>query len=137
MVRAAHARRASYCAQVRTRVRLQKYQEKLKCDTDDLATAFNDTRDSLHDSLTTPFHSFSGYSGFLWGEIVKRDYWWDRDKEEVRIVSCAQTCTQACWAADGNGTIDPVYIGSISGIADGMSIGEAVLLSTGTSIPVQ
>jgi len=69
---------------------LQKYQEKLKCDTDDLATAFNDTRDSLHDSLTTPFHSFSGYSGFLWGEIVKRDYWWDRDKEEAKVLKSIQ-----------------------------------------------
>jgi insulysin len=66
---------------------LQKYQSKLACDTKDQISNFNDTRDSLHDSLTTPYHSLSGYTGFLWGEIVKRDYWWHRDHAEAKVLN--------------------------------------------------
>merc|ERR1711998_528783 len=53
----------------------------------------NDTRDSLHDSYTTPYHSLSGYSGFLWAEILKRTYLWDRDHIQAKVLDTIE-CSQ-------------------------------------------
>jgi insulysin len=70
---------------------MRGYGDKLSCDTHHRQRVFNDTRDSLHDSLRTPYESLSSLSDFFWDEITTREYWWKRDLEKatlLRTISC-------------------------------------------------
>jgi len=65
---------------------LRGYGDKLSCDSHHHLRQFNDTRDSLHDSLTTPYDGLSSLSDFFWEEITNREYWWKRDLEKADLL---------------------------------------------------
>jgi insulysin len=78
---------------MRDRVRffLRNYADKLKCDSADHLSDFNDTKTSLHDQLVTPYSSLAKLSDFYWDEIRSREYWWNRDVEKASLlkgISC-------------------------------------------------
>lgn len=75
----------------RVRIFLRKYADKMKCDSTDRLSDFNDTKTSLHDSLVTPYSSLAKLSDFYWDEIRSREYWWNRDVEKAALldsISC-------------------------------------------------